>query len=325
MRPTLPAQMRDKDVFSFRRALPRMSWSPQNLYNLSRRQTGDLTRQSDFDQTPATLFQQRWLSKKLIRAYHGDFVNEKAFKRWYLPRTLPDVRPREPLRVFGENEKFVGGSRARDGMEKARKKQEDGAEEQGEGIAPVGSLMLAEIERRIDVLIFRANLARSVYDARRLVVHGYVQLNGRKHPNPNTRLAPGDMVSVDPTMIPFIQDRRKAKAASEEAPKETSEDEASTSSTPASTTDASALHDKSFHLPPYASPFLFLPAYLEVSYQTCSFIYVRHPTARPGYSEIPTPYDADGDVVRRAWEWYARVRPRMRSKRQMAREPENRQ
>ena len=180
MRPTLPAQMRDKDVFSLRRALPRMSWSPQNLYNLARRQTGDLTRQSDFDQSPATLFQQRWLSKKLIRAYHGDFINEKAFKRWYLPRTLPDVRPREPLKVIGENEKFVGGARARDGMDKARKKAEDGGEEQGEGIAPVGSLMLAEIERRIDVLIFRANLARSVYDARRLVVHGYVMLNGRK-------------------------------------------------------------------------------------------------------------------------------------------------
>ena len=94
MRPTLPAQMRDKDVFSLRRALPRMSWSPQNLYNLARRQTGDLTRQSDFDQSPATLFQQRWLSKKLIRAYHGDFINEKIFKRWYLPKALPDVRPR---------------------------------------------------------------------------------------------------------------------------------------------------------------------------------------------------------------------------------------
>ncbi|KZV76884.1 alpha-L RNA-binding motif-containing protein [Peniophora sp. CONT] len=286
-----------------------------------------MARQSDFDQTPATLFQQRWLSKKLIRAYHGDFVNEKAFKRWYLPRTLPDVRPREPLKVFGEGEKFVGGARARDGMEKARKRSEDGEGEQGEGIAPVGSLMLAEIERRIDVLIFRANLARSVYDARRLVVHGYVQLNGRKHPNPNTRLAPGDMISVDPTMIPFIQDRRKSKATatSENAHKDSATEASDTSTSTPATTKTDALHDRSFHLPPYASPFLFLPAYLEVSYQTCSFVYVRHPTARPGYSEIPTPYDADGDVIRRAWEWYARVRPRMRSKRQMAREPENRQ
>ncbi len=81
----------------------------------------------------------------------------------------------------------------------------------------------------------------------------------------------------------------------------------------------------SFNLPAYASPFIFIPAYLEVSFATCSVVYVRHPTARPGYSEIPTPYDADGEVVRLAWEWYSKVRPRNRSKRQLAREPENRQ
>jgi hypothetical protein len=79
-----------------------------------------------------------------------------------------------------------------------------------------------------------------------------------------------------------------------------------------------------FNLPDYASPFLFIPAYIEVAFQTCSAIYVRHPTARPGYSEIPTPYDADGEIVRLAWEWYVRVRPRMRSKKQLSRMPENR-
>ena len=53
-----------------------------------------------------------------------------------------------------------------------------------------------------------------------------------------------------------------------------------------------------FNLPPYASPFIFIPAYLEPSFATCSVVYLRHPTARPGYSEIPTPWDADGEVVR---------------------------
>ena len=80
-----------------------------------------------------------------------------------------------------------------------------------------------------------------------------------------------------------------------------------------------------FRLPDYATPFIFIPAYLEVSFQTCSTVYLRHPTARPGYSEIPTPYDADGEVIRLAWEWYSKVRPRMRSKRQLSRMPENRQ
>jgi hypothetical protein len=76
-----------------------------------------------------------------------------------------------------------------------------------------------------------------------------------------------------------------------------------------------------FHLPPYAAPFLFVPAYAEVSFPTCSAVFVRHPTARAEYSEIPTPYEADGEVVRFAWEWYAGRRPRVRSARQRAMSP----
>lgn len=70
---------------------------------------------------------------------------------------------------------------------------------------------------------------------------------------------------------------------------------------------------------------MFIPAYLEPSFSTCSVIYLRHPTARPGYSEIPTPWDADGEIVRLTWEWYSKRRMRIRSKSQLARMPENRQ
>ena len=44
----------------------------------------------------------------------------------------------------------------------------------------MGSLMFSEVERRIDVVIFRACLAHSVYDARKMVIHGQVLLNGKK-------------------------------------------------------------------------------------------------------------------------------------------------
>jgi hypothetical protein len=67
-----------------------------------------------------------------------------------------------------------------------------------------------------------------------------------------------------------------------------------------------------FKFPDYAAPYLFLPAYIEANFATCSAIYVRHPTARPAYSEIPSPYDAGGEVMRFAWEWYAKNRPRER-------------
>lgn len=70
-----------------------------------------------------------------------------------------------------------------------------------------------------------------------------------------------------------------------------------------------------FYLPEYASPHIFVPAYILPSFLTCSAVYVRHPTARPGYSEIPTPYDADGPLQSLSWEWFQQVAPRMKPKR----------
>lgn len=138
-----------------------------------------------------------------------------------------------------------------------------------------------------------------------------------QHQNANTRLAPGDMVTVDPKAMRLLQ-----------PPPTHANGEPAHPSTPLadvlSELDSEGKSLTPFTLPPYASPFLFIPAYIEVSFPTCSAVYVRHPTARPGYSEIPTPYDADGEIVRLAWEWYKKVRPRIRSKSQLARMPENR-
>ena len=170
------------------------------------------------------------------------------------------------------------------------------------------------------------------------------------------------MVSVDPEAIRFLQPPslrpkdQEEKAAADESPEEiTSEDpdaEDSAEADPEAAADAEVVEETEddgdkpkrsafkkrspstpvsfegmtpFHLPAYAAPFLFIPAYLEPSFSTCSVIYLRHPTARPGYSEIPTPWDADGEVVRLAWEWYSKRRMRIRSKSQLARMPENRQ
>ena len=126
------------------------------------------------------------------------------------------------------------------------------------------------------------------------------------------------MISVDPAEIRFLQEPKPPKAS------ET--DESDDAAPPKAQATLSKTPDglTPFYLPPYASPFIFLPAYAEVSFQTCSAAYVRHPTARPGYSEIPTPYDADGEIVRLAWEWYAKRRPRTRSKSQLQRLPEGR-
>ncbi|KAH7890416.1 hypothetical protein F5I97DRAFT_1799552 [Phlebopus sp. FC_14] len=305
--------MRDANVFGTRKCLPRMSWSVQNLYNLWRRSMYP----DNFYRATASLPKQRWISKALVRAFHGDFINEKIFKRWYLPPTIPDVRPKTRTSL-GDTLALDDFAGRNEQIERNIKRQK---EEQEKGLAPVGSLMVSEVERRIDVFIFRCCFAHSVYDARRMVIHGHVLLNGRKHSNANTRLAPGDMVSVDPAVIPFLRDPPASKGATKD-PSESSDAEA------AEPPDASVTPHKEgltpFNLPPYASPWIFLPAYAEVSFQTCSAVYVRHPTARPGYSEIATPYDADGEIVRLAWEWYSKRRPKIRSKSRLATMPENR-
>lgn len=319
-----------------------MSWSPRNLFNLYQRCIGPGRADTRFTESSQTLFQQRWISKRLLRAYHGDYINEHIFKRWYLPATIPDVRPK---RNFKQEDEAIGLARwARKDKPADAAAKERGREAEEKTLAPVGSLMFTELERRIDVVIFRACLATSVYEARRLVIHGDVLLNGKKHQNANTRLAPGDMVSVDPKAIRFLQPRSEKPAKrhedAEEAPEEDSAAASETTSSAGNELEASVTEtDKGakpwkklkkdqgltpFNLPDYASPWIFIPAYIEPSFATCSAIYLRHPTARPGYSEIPTPYDADGEVVRLSWEWYTRVRPRIRSKSQKAREPENR-
>ena len=66
---------------------------------------------------------------------------------------------------------------------------------------------------------------------------------------------------------------------------------------------------------PYATPwrprewmsaFAFLPRYLEVHHKICSAVYIRHPVARPGLAEVPTPYGLETNAL--AFNWYLRRR-----------------
>ena len=67
------------------------------------------------------------MSKKLLRAYHGDFINEKIFKRWYLPTTIPDVRPRAS-RAAVEAAGLAKWARKNSVADRAQKQAEEEAE-----------------------------------------------------------------------------------------------------------------------------------------------------------------------------------------------------
>ena len=56
----------------------------------------------------------------------------------------------------------------------------------------------------------------------------------------------------------------------------------------------------------YMSAFAFIPRYLEVNQNICAAVYLRHPVARPGISEVPTPFNED--INRAAFAWYLRRR-----------------
>lgn len=69
------------------------------------------------------------------------------------------------------------------------------------------------------------------------------------------------------------------------------------------------------HTKPYATPwrprdymsaFAFIPRYLEVNQNICAAVYLRHPVARPGFSEVPTPFSEE--VGTAAFTWYLKRR-----------------
>ena len=80
-----------------------------------------------------------------------------------------------------------------------------------------GTNLLIQLERRLDNVLYRLGVASSRAQARQLVQHGHVMLNGRKTNIPSALVSSGDTVSVRPessrntyfrTLRQEIDDRR---------------------------------------------------------------------------------------------------------------------
>jgi len=54
----------------------------------------------------------------------------------------------------------------------------------------------------------------------------------------------------------------------------------------------------------YMAPFAFIPRYLEVNPKICAAVYLRHPVARKGQGEVPTPFPPHRNQL--AFNWYLR-------------------
>ncbi|MFX4292204.1 MULTISPECIES: 30S ribosomal protein S4 [Streptomyces] len=88
--------------------------------------------------------------------------------------------------------------------------------------AKTGEALLIELERRLDALVLRSGLARTIYQARQMVVHGHIQVNGKKVDKPSFRVRPGDVVQVrerSREKHPFQVAREGGYAGEGEAPR----------------------------------------------------------------------------------------------------------
>lgn len=64
-----------------------------------------------------------------------------------------------------------------------------------------GTNLLKMLERRLDNVVYRLGIADSRAQARQLVNHGHVMLNGRRTSIPSALVSPGDTISVRPESL----------------------------------------------------------------------------------------------------------------------------
>ncbi|WP_375327061.1 30S ribosomal protein S4 [Candidatus Tisiphia endosymbiont of Nemotelus uliginosus] len=69
-----------------------------------------------------------------------------------------------------------------------------------------GENFIGLLERRLDAVIYRMNIAPTIFAARQFVNHGYIKINGKKVDIPSIKLKEGDVIELRDTAkhIPVI-------------------------------------------------------------------------------------------------------------------------
>ncbi|WP_410813212.1 30S ribosomal protein S4 [Micromonospora sp. 067-2] len=84
-----------------------------------------------------------------------------------------------------------------------------------------GEALIVDLETRLDALVLRSGLARTIYQARQVVTHRHVTVNGNRVDRPSARLRPGDVITVTAgsrTKTPFLAAAAGAHAPERNAP-----------------------------------------------------------------------------------------------------------
>lgn len=149
----------------------------RNLYNLWRLRIPSTDSR--------TFFQQKWTARSLLRGYHGEHISETKWTRLFDRRlaSVVDLSPRYLAEHDGSEQAAGRGSGRDDGQTPTANAFASGTgDKKGRGpqITPYMAMTFAPMERRLDIAVFRALFASSARQARQMIVHGRVKVNGQK-------------------------------------------------------------------------------------------------------------------------------------------------
>ena len=78
-----------------------------------------------------------------------------------------------------------------------------------------GDVLLQLLERRLDNVVRRSGVARTIWAARQIVSHGHVLVNGRKTDRPSFSLSPGDVVTFKPGIEKLLRENMESMGGHE--------------------------------------------------------------------------------------------------------------
>ena len=78
-----------------------------------------------------------------------------------------------------------------------------------------GAVLMQLLERRLDNVVRRAGLVRTIWASRQIVAHGHVLVNGRKTDRPSFELSIGDVVTLKPKAQKLAREAMESMAGHE--------------------------------------------------------------------------------------------------------------
>ncbi len=77
---------------------------------------------------------------------------------------------------------------------------------------PTGDNFLVLLEKRLENVVYRGGLAKTRAQARQIVAHGHITVNGRKSKTPALIVRPGDVIGIRPESLqrPYFTDLKNS-------------------------------------------------------------------------------------------------------------------